>query len=112
MEGAQDIGKHKGNVAGQGFREDGGQGRERIVGADSDARDGTIGEDENRGDGVYVLLDLSRNTLLVDFILLDTASVGQSRGVEDANLGERSRILIMLKSSITYHYAVLALKFI
>jgi len=45
MEGAQDIGEHEGNVTGNGFGEDGGQGGECIVCTDSDAREGAIGED-------------------------------------------------------------------
>jgi len=71
-----DIGEHKGNIAGQGFVEDGGQGRECIVGTDSDARNGAIGKDENSSDGVDVLLNLGRNTLLVELILLGTTSIG------------------------------------
>ena len=89
MEGAQDIGEHKGNVLGQGFWEHGGQSGECVVSTDCDARYGTIGKDENGSYRVEVLLDLGRNIPLVDFILLHTASVGQSRGVEDANLGKR-----------------------
>ena len=50
MEGAQDIGEHEGNVAGQGFSEDGGQNGECIVGADGDAWDGAIDEDKNGRD--------------------------------------------------------------
>ena len=76
MEGAQDIGEHKGDVVGQGFREHGRQGGECIVGADSEARDGAISEDENSSDGVDVILDLSRNIPLVEFVLLQTVSVG------------------------------------
>ena len=36
-----------------------------------------------------MILDLGRNVPFVEFILLYTASVGQSRGVEDANLRQR-----------------------
>ena len=76
MEGAQYIGEHKGDVVGQGFREHGGQGGESIVGADSEARDSAISEDENSSDGVDVILDLSRNIPLVELVLLQTVSVG------------------------------------
>ena len=89
VEGAQDIGEHKGDIMGQGFREHGGQGGQCIVSANGDTRDGTIGEDKNGSDRVYVLLDLGRNTPLVELVLLNTPSVGQPRGVEDANLGKR-----------------------
>jgi len=60
-----------------------------------------------------VVLDLCYNAPLVGFILLYTAAVGQSRGVEYANLRRRLyTILAPLKSASTYHYAVLARKFI
>ena len=36
-----------------------------------------------------MLLDLRRNVPFVELILLHAASVGQPRGVEDANLGKR-----------------------
>ena len=71
---------------GQGFGKDGGQSRECIVGTDSDARNGAIGEDENSSDGVDVLLNLGRNTLTMELVLLDTTSIGQPRRVENANL--------------------------
>ena len=90
--GARDIGEHKGGVAGQGFGEDSGQGGECIVGADSDARDGAINEDENSGDGVDVVFDLSGNAPLVELVLLNTAGVGQARCVQDVNLGTGSHI--------------------
>jgi len=58
-----------------------------------------------------VVLDLCCNTPLVEFILLDTASVGQSWRVENPNLQKRLyTILAPLKSASTYHYAVLARK--
>ena len=69
MEGAQDIGEHKGYVLGQGFWEHGGSSGECVVSTDCDARYGTIGKDENGSDGVEVILDLGRNPL-VEFILL------------------------------------------
>ncbi len=76
MLGARDIGEHEGGVAGQGSGEDGGQGGECIVGADSDARDGAISEDENSSDGVDVVFDLSGNTPLVEPVVLNTPGVG------------------------------------
>jgi len=39
-----------------------------------------------------VLLDLSYNAVIVELVLLETASVGQSRGVEDANLEKRLHV--------------------
>ena len=60
-----------------------------------------------------MVLDLCCNTPLVEFILLDTASIGQSWGVEDANLRKRLyTILAPLKRTSTYRYAVLARKLI
>jgi hypothetical protein len=53
---------------------------------DSYAWDGPIDEDEDGRNGVDVLLDLSRNTLIVKGILLKIASVGKTRRIEDANL--------------------------
>ena len=46
------------------FWEHGGQRGECIVGANNDARDGAIGDDKNRSDGVDMLLDLYRNAPL------------------------------------------------
>jgi len=59
-----------------------------------------------------VLLDLSRNTILVALVLVNTASVGQSRCVEDADLGKGLRILITFRIVGTYHYIALARKFV
>ncbi len=56
---------------------------------DSYARDGPIDKDENGSNGIDVLLDLSRNILLVKGVLLRTASVDETRRVEDSNLGKR-----------------------
>ena len=75
----------------------------------SATRDGAIGEKENGSDRVYLLLKLNRNALLVEFVLV---SVGEARGIEDANLGKRSYILATLKNANTYHPAVLARKFV
>jgi len=112
MEGAQDIGEHKSNVVGQSFGEDGGQRRECIVGTDSDTGNGSIGEDENGSDRVDVLPNLGLNTLLVEFILLNTASISQPRGVEDTDLGNGLHELATVQNTCTYYYAVAARKFI
>ena len=110
MEGARDIGEHERNVVGQGVGEDGRQSGECIVGADSDPRDGAIGEDKDRSDRVDVVLDLSRNTPLVELVLLNTASVGQPRRVEDADLGQR--LCLLTKNTGAYHYAVVTRDFV
>ena len=81
MEGGQDVGEHEGDVTGQRFGEDGGESGECIVGTDSDTWDSAIGENENSSDGVDVLLDLGRNTFLMELVLLNTAGVGQPRRV-------------------------------
>ena len=96
-QGTRDVGEHEGNVVRQRFREDGGQSGECIFGASSDVWNGTIGEDENGIDGVDVLLNFGGDILLVVLIMFNTTSIGQSRGVEDANLGERLRILATFK---------------
>ena len=75
IEGTRDIGEYEGSVLDKGFRDDGGQNGQRIVGASSNLRDGAISEDENGGDGVDMLSDLSSNTPLVEFVVLNTASV-------------------------------------
>ena len=74
--------------------------------------DSAIDEDENGSDGVDMLLDLVCNPLLVEPILLKTASVGQARCVEDANLGKRLGLLTAFRHAGTYHYAVLAREFV
>ena len=76
MKRTQDIGEHEGNVASQRSAEDGGQRRKCIVGANCDSGDGAVGKDKNRSDEIDVFFDLSRNTLLVQLILLKTAGVG------------------------------------
>jgi len=65
----RDVGEHEGNVARQRFGEDGGQSGECIVGANIDAWNGTIGEDQNGIDGVDVLLNFGGNILLVELVL-------------------------------------------
>jgi len=109
---ARYIGEYEANIFGQGLGEDGGQSGECIVGADSNARDGAIGEDENGGNGADVLRYQVRDTLLVELIMLNTAGVGQPRCIEDANLGKMLRILTTFINTSTYHYSVLARKFV
>jgi hypothetical protein len=53
-----------------------------------------------------MILDLSRNTPLVELVLLKPAGVSQPRSVEDTNLGER--LFILTKQTSAYHYAVFA----
>ena len=93
------MGENEGNVVGE-VGEDGGQSGESIADGDRGAWEGAVGEHEYRSDGVDVFLDLCRNTLLVKLVLLKTASVGQPRRVEDANLGKRLGILTTLKRLI------------
>ena len=88
-EGIRDIGEHEGHVGGQRFGEEGRQSSECIVNAGSEARDGSIGNDENGGDGVDVLLELSRNISSVLLVLLMATSVGQSWCVNDTSLGKK-----------------------
>jgi len=73
-----------------------GDGREKGecgVGTNSDARDGTIGENDNGSNRVGVLLHLCGDILHVEPILWTISSVGEPRCVEDANLGKRLYIL-------------------
>jgi len=95
---------------GQSFGEDGGQRRECTVSADSDTRNSAIGEDENGGDGIDVPLNLSCDNVIVQLVLLSTASVGQPRRVENTNLGRRSSLAI--RNTNAYHYAVVAPKLV
>ena len=108
----RDIGEHKGNVVGQCAGEGVGQGRERVVHSNSIARDGTIGEDENGANGVDLFSNLICNTPLVELVLLNIASAGEPRSVEDANLVKRLRLFTSFKDFVSYHYAVLTRKFI
>ena len=57
-----------------------------------------------------MLLDLSRNALLVELVLLKTTGVGQPRRVEDANLGRR--LCLVIRNTSAYRYAVVAPKFV
>ena len=110
-EACRGIGEQEGNIIGQGFWEEGRQNRQSVVCADSDAWDGTIGQDENGINSGNVFLNMSRNALLVELVLLKTASIRQSRRVEDANL-HKSYALITLKNTGTHRYAVLTCKFV
>ena len=74
-----------------------------------DAREGTIRENENGSEGTDMHLDLSHNTLPV---LMNTASVGQPRCVEGANLGRRLSILTTFMNASAYHCTVLAREFV
>jgi len=106
------IGEQEGNVLGQGFGEESRECGECIVHARSDTRDGAIGEDENGSDRVNVVLNLSCNTLLVEFVLMNTTSIGQSRRIEDANLREMLHTLKPFTNTATYHYAIFTCKFV
>jgi len=108
----RDVGEHEGSISSQGFWEDGGKGGECIIGADCDARGSTISEEENSSDGSNVILDISGNIPLVEPVLLNAPSVGQTGCVEDANLGARSHISFLFIRSITYHYTVVTRKFV
>lgn len=59
-----------------------------------------------------MLLDLGHNTLLAELVLLKVARIGEPGCVEDANLRRSSRLLTMFTNSSTYHYSVLACKFV
>ena len=59
-----------------------------------------------------MLLNFGRNTLLVELVLINTASISQSRRVEDANLRERSHFFIKFPDTRTYHHAVITCKFV
>ena len=85
---------------------------ECIVSADRDTWNGAIGKDEDCTDGIHMLLDLGRNTLLVELVLLKATSIGQPRRVKDANLGKRLAIITMPTDSGAYHDAILARKFV
>ena len=70
-------------------------------------RDSAISEHEDGNDRVDVFLDLIRDTIIVDLILLDIVGVGQTQGIEDANVDTRVSVLTMSTNSIP-DYAVLA----
>ena len=87
--GERDIGEHEADVIGGGVREDGGESGERVYRASSVTRDRAIGEDQDRSNGVSVLLDLGGNFLPVVLVLLDVASLFEPRRIEDTNLEKR-----------------------
>ena len=105
------VGEYEGNILCQ-CGEHGGQSRQHVIGADSNARESAIGEDENSSDGVNVLLELFRDTFFVNLILLDAASIGQPRCIEYADLDNSVSAFIMLINPITYYYPILARKFV
>ena len=57
-------------------------------------------------------IDLIRDILFVELVLLDSTSVGQARRVEDADLGKRLRLHITFTNADTYHHAVVATKLV
>ena len=52
------------------------------------------------------------DTLLVELILLNTASIGQPWCIEDANLGKMLRIYITFINTSTFHYTILDCEFV
>ena len=108
----RNISEYEGDVVDRNCWENGGQNGERIVQAASTACDGAIGQEKNGSDGVYVALDLSRNTLPVELGLLGTTSVKQTRRIENSNLGIVYSCIRLPKNAATYHYPVRARKFV
>lgn len=108
-QGVRDVGEHEGSVLRLAsidiIGEDSGQSGERVGQVTGVARDGTIGEDENGGDGIGVILDLGRNTLL-EFVVLSIALVGEPWCVENANLGSGLCPLARLETSRAHRSAV------
>ena len=58
-----------------------------------------------------MVLNLGCNTLLVELVLMNTASIGQSRRVEDSNLREKSHLFI-ISIACTYHYTIITCQFV
>ena len=83
-----------------------------MAGAGCEVWDGAIGEDKDGSDGIGVFLDLGCNTFLLELVLLKITCVGQSRGVEETNLGNMLCAITIPMNSGTYHYAVLAREFV
>jgi len=81
-EGTQYVGKNERNIVRQGFGEDGGQSGECIVGANSDARDSAIHENENDIDEVDVFPYFISNTPLVGLILLKKREYHECRPIQ------------------------------
>jgi len=112
-EGTRNVGEYERNVVFQGSGEDRGQSSERIVHADSEVRNRAISENNNGSNRVNVLLNLSGNTLLVNVVLLLTASIGQSGRIEDANLENRKKVILLIdtfKNACTYQHVIFAWK--
>ena len=59
-----------------------------------------------------MILDLNRNILPVELILLNTASIGQSRCVQDANLAKSSGVFSAMQNAGAHQYTIAALKLI
>ena len=59
-----------------------------------------------------MLLDLNRITLFVEFVLLNTARVGQPRSIRGCEPWKGLRIPTTFGNAAIYHYSVLARKFI
>ena len=59
-----------------------------------------------------MVLNLGRDARLVELVLMNTACIGQSRRVEDANLREKLHLFIISTDTCTHHYAIIACKFV
>jgi len=93
IEDRGDIAKDGANIFDWDLEGDGGEEGECGVGTNSDARDGTIGENDNGSNRFGVLLQLCGNILHVQYVLSTISSVGEPRCVQDANLGKGLCIL-------------------
>jgi hypothetical protein len=115
-EGTQNVGKYEGNIVGQGFGEDGGQSGECIVGADSDAGDSAIGEDENGIDGVDVPLYLIQQCSSCGPYLAEYHECRPIQAYQGCEPWEECISLVMVVHQVqnagAYHYAAFAHKFI
>ena len=78
------------------------------MGADSNAGDGAIGDDENGSDRVNVVPDLRCNDFLAELVSPNIASVSQPRGVKDADLRKGLRVLATFRYVGAYQYTVVA----
>ena len=83
-----------------------------MAGANCDTRFGAVSEHEHGSGRVGMFLDLTLDTSCLGFALRKVARVGVPGCVDDADLGKRSRLLVVLTTVITYHYAVLACTFV
>ncbi len=83
-----------------------------IIGTESDVRDGAIGKVEKGSGRIDMALDLSRNALPLECVLLKMASVGEPRCVENATLGKMVSLRTAFEIPDTHHRAVLARKFV